>query len=291
MTKRFSIQTLTALTDVVTGGSHGSPGPSIGRYRSGPELQRFFGHLDLEIHIDSRVPSVRDLLAEVNQQPSGHAKIIEVIEAVADPRDFLDKRDKLEAVVEHLNRRLQYDDCQLREIGGRHKVVSVGTNVIAAAALKKAVEKLDLESVERDFEQALTQAESNPEGAITAACSTVESVCKCLLDEMELSYPVKQDIRGLVTEVGKHLNLSPARKDLPAEYEQDIRQILGGLSSVTGGIGALRTHAGDAHGRGKLRVAADARIARLAIHSASTVSLFFIETWQRRNKKVGQGTQ
>ncbi len=291
MTKRFSIQTLTALTDVVTGGPGGNPEPSIGLYRSGPELQRFFGNLGLEIYIGSRVPSVRDLLVEVNQQPSGHAKIIEVVEAVADPRDFLDEHDKLGAVVEHLNKRLQYDGYQLREIGGRYNVLSVGPNVIAAAALKKAVEKLDLESVERDFDQALTQAESNPEGAITAACSTIESVCKCLLDEMDLPYPAKQDIRGLVTEVGKHLNLSPGRKDLPAELEQDIRQILGGLSSVTGGIGALRTHVGDAHGRGKLRVAADARIARLAIHSASTVSLFFIETWQRKNETVGQAMQ
>ena len=101
----------------------------------------------------------------------------------------------------------------------------------------------------------------------------------------------KQDVKGLVTEVGKHLNISPGRKDLPAEFEQDIRQILGGLSSVTSGIGALRTHAGDAHGRGKLRAAADARIARLAIHSASTVSLFFIETWQNRDAKVDRTTQ
>lgn len=253
--RRFSIQTLTALTDVVTGGPGGSPKPSIGLYRSGPELQQFFGNLGLEMDIGSRVPSVRDLLVGVNQQPSGQAKIIEIIEAVADPRDFLDEPDKLGAVVEHLQKRLQYDGCQLRDFDGRYKVVSVGTNVIAATALKKAVEKLDLESVQRDFDQALAQAESNPEGAITAACSTVESVCKCLLDEMDLRYPAKQDIRGLVAEIGKHLNLSPARKDLPADYEQDIRQILGGLASVTGGIGALRTHAGDAHGRGKLRVA------------------------------------
>src|SRR5205823_9306695 len=86
---------------------------------------------------------------------------------------------------------------------------------------------------------------------------------------------------GLVTEVSKQLNLSPGREDLPPEWTADIRQILGGLASVTGGIGALRTHAGDAHGRGKRKVAVDGRIARLAIHAASTVSLFFIETWNR----------
>ncbi len=61
----------------------------------------------------------------------------------------------------------------------------------------------------------------------------------------------------------------------------DIKQILTGLISVTSGIGALRTHGGDAHGRGRKKTPVDARIARLAIHAASTASLFYIETWNR----------
>jgi hypothetical protein len=45
---------------------------------------------------------------------------------------------------------------------------------------------------------------------------------------------------------------------------------------------SLRTHAGDAHGRERGHSRVDERIARLAIHSASTVSLFLIETWQKK---------
>jgi hypothetical protein len=81
--------------------------------------------------------------------------------------------------------------------------------------------------------------------------------------------------------VSRHLNLSPERTDI----SPDIKQILGGLASVCGGIGALRTHAGDAHGRGKGTAQVDARIARLAVHAASTISLFLIETWQRTTEK------
>src|SRR5690606_16453788 len=137
------------------------------------------------------------------------------------------------------------------------------------------------DSVKEDFEKSLEAVESDPEGAVTAACSTVESVCKCLLDDMKAKYPNKQDIQGLVTAVNGRLNLSPGRKDLPAEIAADIKLILSGLISVTSGIGALRTHGGDAHGRGQKRYRLDARIARLAIHAASTVSLFYIETWKR----------
>ncbi|MDI5930061.1 abortive infection family protein [Rhizobium leguminosarum] len=41
-------------------------------------------------------------------------------------------------------------------------------------------------------------------------------------------------------------------------------------------------HAGDAHGRERGFKRVDPRIARLAIHSASAVAVFLIETWQLR---------
>lgn len=288
----FSLQTIEALAMVITGGSASVGADAVpGKYRSAWHLAEFFNGIGVDFAVDnrSRVPAVRECLDELNK--SNFSKIQEAIHAVSDPRDYLDEPDRLNAVVEYMNKRLHFDGFELRQLGTVCKLVGSANDAVAAAALREAAENLDLASVTQNFEQALTEANSNPEGAITAACSTVESVCKCLLDEMGFPYPARQDIKGLVTEVGKHLNLSPARKDLPAEYEQDIRQILGGLSSVTGGIGALRTHVGDAHGRGKLRVAADARIARLAIHSASTVSLFFIETWQRMNEQIGRTTQ
>ena len=55
----------------------------------------------------------------------------------------------------------------------------------------------------------------------------------------------------------------------------DVRQILSGLATVIGGVGALRTHGGDAHRREK-------DYTRLSIHAASTATLFLIETWQRK---------
>ena len=53
MTQPFSIQTLTALTEVVTGGSANDSSPSIGHYRSGPKLERFFGALNVSMRIRS----------------------------------------------------------------------------------------------------------------------------------------------------------------------------------------------------------------------------------------------
>lgn len=280
---RFSTQTITALAEVVTGGSAGDSIPSIGHYRSGPKLERFFSVLNVELRIGnaSRVPTVLGVLDHENRQPEGRATIIRIMEACADPRDYLDDEKKLTAVVDYMNKRLKFDGYELRKVGQVFRVVALATNTVAATALKEKAKALDLDSVHADFERALTGADSDPADAITAACSTVESVCKCILDEMGTPYPTNKDIKGLVGEVAKHLNLSPGRNDLPKDWEHDIRTILSGLFSVIAGIGSLRTHAGDAHGKGKNPMPADTRIARLAIHAASTVSLFYIETWQR----------
>ncbi len=285
--KPFSVQTIHGLAEVVTGGSANDNSKPIGHYRSGPKLERFFGSLNVELRIGngSRVPTVIDALSRANKQEP--EAIVRVIEAVADPRDFLNEPEKHTAVVEYLNKRLKFDGYELKANGNHWKLFPQGTGSIATESFGNAITVLDYSSVEADLQRALAQADNDPEDAITSACSTVESVCKCILDDMGKEYPAKQDIRGLVTEVSKHLNLSPSREDLPSEWAADIKQILGGLASVTGGIGALRTHAGDAHGRGKRKAPVDSRIARLAIHAASTVSHFFIESWNRH--KGGRG--
>jgi hypothetical protein len=71
------------------------------------------------------------------------------------------------------------------------------------------------------------------------------------------------NIDGLVHAVQVPLRLSPGRNDLPAEIEADVRQVLSGLTSVARGIGALRTHGGDAHGRGAALNRTEAGCARI----------------------------
>ena len=57
------------------------------------------------------------------------------------------------------------------------------------------------------------------------------------------------------------------------------------IRSTGKGIGALRTHAGDAHGREKGFKRIDGRIARLEIYGASTLALFLIETLELRQRR------
>lgn len=156
------------------------------------------------------------------------------------------------------------------------------TSSHAVTALSGKAEHVNFDTVSRDLDRALESAKRDPEDSVTAACSTVESVCRSILVELNEPFPDKKDIKGLFSAVRKPLGLSPDRSDLDPLIAEDVRKILSGLSTLIEGIGALRTHGGDAHGRERGYLRIDARIARLAIHCASTAALFLIETWQRK---------
>lgn len=120
---------------------------------------------------------------------------------------------------------------------------------------------------------------------MTAACSLIEAVRRSILVELKLPLPAKKDIDGLICAVQEPLGLSPGQSDFPSEVEADIRQTLSGLTSLAKGIGTLRTHGGDAHGREKCFRRTDARIACLAVNSASSLALFLIESWERKEHR------
>src|SRR5438445_4725381 len=169
----FSHQTVTAITAVVTGGpGFSSQEQRVGVYRTGPQLEMFFGAVNLPLHIgaSSRVPSVRSLLIATNDQPDGEEAIKRVVEAVVDPREYLSDPERRDAVVDYLNDRLRLDGFELRFSGNRHRLFSIATNNAATTALRDHAASLQLDSVLRDFDRALAQANSDPADAITAAC-------------------------------------------------------------------------------------------------------------------------
>jgi len=276
---------LKALVDVITGGSANDPTPPIGIYRSGPQIEQFFLDCGLNMSIGSasRVPATTDFLREVwSAWWDDGAAVERVILGLADPRDYLDRPEKGQAVVDRLNAALQADGYAVTIVGGKPQLVTrqAGGAIVASVIEKTAL--LNFDTVQRDITRALNSVAGDPEDAVTAACSLIESVCRSILIELKLGLPPKKDIDGLVRAVQGPLGLSPGRTDLPTEIAADVRQVLGGLTSVAKGIGALRTHGGDAHGRERGFRRIDARIAGMAINAAGSLTLFFIETWEQQ---------
>ena len=137
-----------------------------------------------------------------------------------------------------------------------------------------------IQAVETEFDRAYKSIEADPPAAVTAACAILEAVCKHYLETEELELPNKQLIGNLWPLVMQHLGLSP--KDIA---DDDLKQILTGLYSISTGISAPRTHEGSAHGRGKKTCRIEARHARLSVHAAHTMTMFVLETWESRKDK------
>lgn len=280
----LSPQAIDALADIITGGPGlGGGPPPVGLYRTGPQIEKFMRACNVAFSVSgSRVPSLVARLIEINNGYEPEKVLPRIIEAAADPRDFTNDPPRHAAVLDHLNRVLRYDGFELQQQGLRVRLVVAGHATPVVEQLSDMVETISFDTVQRDVDRALASIEADPEDAITAACSTIESVCRSILIELGEPLPAKKDVQGLFNAVKGPLGLSPDRGDLDPLIAGDVRTTLGGLATVIHGVGALRTHAGDAHGRERGYARVDARIGRLSIHAASTVALFLIETWQRK---------
>jgi hypothetical protein len=281
----FSPATLKA---VVTGGPGTVVGPPpVGIYRKASEIERLMVEcgLDFRVGSSSRMSALADFLRALLAEPDGAAKVERVILRASEADDYLDEEGAQEKVVAHLNRHLARDGRRIVLHGDRPQLMATGRSGAVVGSVSAKAATLDFDTVRRDLDRALDGAGSDAEDAVTAACSVVEAVCRSILVELKLDLPAKKDIDGLVRAVQEPLGLSPARSDLPAEIAGDVRQVLSGLATTARGIGALRSHAGDAHGREKGFKRIDGRIARLAIHAASTLALFLIETWELRQRR------
>lgn len=279
----LSEQSIVALAEIISGVSANDSAPSVGLYRKGWQIETWFRSFDLRVDLsaESRLPAtITAIRAAIFIDSTDLIKLI--IERAADPRDFIKEPERHLAVIEYLNRHLQFDGLRLDRVGRGIVLVKQVDAAQVVGELSAMAAGIDFDTVSRDLDRALRAADVDPEIAVTSACAIIESVCRSILVELSLPFPNKQDISGLYREVREPLGLSPTKEGLSSEVVNDVRNVLGGLVTTVQSIGALRTHVGGAHGkeRGFRRI--DARIAKLAIHAASAVALFLIETWQLR---------
>jgi hypothetical protein len=83
--------------------------------------------------------------------------------------------------------------------------------------------KLDTPFISAAWRKALERRHDDPEGAITAARTLLESVCKHILDELGVAYGDNADLPKLYGLTSTELNLAPSQ-----HTEEAFKKILGG---------------------------------------------------------------
>lgn len=151
---------------------------------------------------------------------------------------------------------------------------------LPSRSLEKLIKDKDVQSIEAEFNRALKNINVEPREAVSASCNILESIFKVYIADEKLPLPKKQDLQGIWKIVRDDLGFEASRVE-----DDDLKKIISGLLSIVGGIGAFRTHASSAHGQGRNAYKIKPRHARLAVHSAHTLSMFVLESWNEKINK------
>jgi hypothetical protein len=269
---KVSERTINALAKVATGDPIKDK-EGIAPYGSGPNLVRFFNEFGAN-HVYGRgFPSRWQFAEEAIREHNGSATLAKVIEALLDPRRFLNTTYTADAAAEYLNQYLRYDGYEACNVGGIHRVRdSSGATVVVESPsfgplshpfIDEQLEKCDAKIASSDYE-----------GAVTNARTLVEAVLQAIEKELSGSQqPYDGELPRLYKRVQKLLNLDPDRKDI-AEH---LRTVLGGLASIVHGLAPLRNKMSDAHPAvfrpGKHH-------AKLTVNAAKTLVDFLFDSYE-----------
>ena len=220
------------------------------------------------------------------------AKLFQFLEDVLHPirRDH-EEQERMVAALNPILRRDGYALAPGRRVSGFPLYTvreTTATGIQPADELiSEALISFDASGVHHAWTKALERRARDPEGAITAAKTLLETVCKHIIDEAGGSYGDNDDLPKLYSAAAEILNLAPSQ-----HTEKLFKSILGNCQSIVGNLAGLRNRLGDSHGQGKRHVRPAARHAELAVNLAGSVAMFLVSTWSARQvAEAGQLTE
>ena len=222
-----------------------------------------------------------EVLARAGFMTCSQARLFRFVEDVLDPI----RRDEAEqaTIIGVLNPILSRDGYVLRPSGQKsgyplYKVEeAIAATRPADELISQRLTAFDEGTVHGAWQKALDRRAGDPEGAITAAKTLLETVCKHILDAEGRKYGDNDDLPKLYSAAAECLNLAPSQ-----HAEAVFKSILGNCQAVVGHLAGIRNKLGDSHGQGKRHVKPKPRHAELAVNLAGTMAMFLIATWHDR---------
>jgi hypothetical protein len=137
-------------------------------------------------------------------------------------------------------------------------------------------EDSSLYDVQRLWTKAKARAINDPDGAITASKTMLESLCKLILSESNGTYTNKDDFSTLYRQAVGTLEFSPN-----AHTEPEYRKIMGACSQIINSISCIRNRESDSHASPQI---ADVIQAKFIVNIAGSIALFLVEL--RKDKRA-----
>jgi len=143
--------------------------------------------------------------------------------------------------------------------------------------VEKALARLDAKHVRAAWSKALSRRDADPDGAITAAKTLLESVCKHILSNDGVDFARNSDLPTLYHLVAESLRLSPGQ-----HRDKNFKRILGNCQAVVSGVAFLRNQMGDAHATELDSEARLQQFGELAVNLAGIVAQFLVKVWEQQ---------
>jgi hypothetical protein len=195
-----------------------------------------------------------------------------------------------EGLVDLLNDALRRDGWELIP---RHRIGGQPTYQAVRRGEKSTADALEVSLHERIadpvlFDDHIRRMESglrdDPPTAIGAAKELLETTCKVILDDYEVSYGARDHVLDLYKKVATELKLNAEAVPNHAKGSRAAQGVLRQLSAAIQNLAELRNAVGTGHGRG-IRGEVFERHARLAVGASVSVCRFLLDTWHERRAR------
>jgi hypothetical protein len=152
------------------------------------------------------------------------------------------------------------------------------TGMPALAQIKTIAVQFDAEYMARQVKRIEESVNSDPPLAIGSAKELLETCCRTILADRDVTFADNPDLPKLVRTTMKELELLP--EDIPdhAKGAEVIKRLLSNLSTIAQGLTELRNLYGSGHGKEGKWKGLTARHAKLAVGAATTLAVFLLET-------------
>ena len=118
---------------------------------------------------------------------------------------------------------------------------------------------------------------NDPDLAIGTAKEFIETICRTILQEREISISENDDMPRLVKRVVNSLPVVPAGIENPTRWENVVVRLVNNLSSLGRSLAELRNAFGTGHGKTAGHIGLDTHHAQLAVRMATAVGVFLYE--------------
>ena len=158
-------------------------------------------------------------------------------------------------------------------------------NIITKAQSEDIKEKFDSKYISSQIEIMNSAIETAPNVAIGKAKELLETCCKTILDEQNISYSAELDLIQLMKRACESIGLSSKSVDKSKDSGKIASKILGNLGAISQGMAELRNLYGDGHGKTRSFRPLPKRYADLAVGTSVAAVKFMWDTYIEKIKK------